>query len=189
MKLNIHLISHPIVESLSSSIRDKTLVNTAKKHALKYVGLFIIYETVRNWLKIYRLTIMQNILRKEITVIDPKESYVIIFNDLNQLSFFNEIQEIVPNSRLKLIEEKEIGENDNTVSKITKLDSHTKIIIAINQLRSKYILSLLEYLMKNHKTKASQIRLACMTCTTNQLINISNIHSNLDIYTTRIVEN
>lgn len=189
MKLNIHIISHPIIEILSNLSKNQAKATTIKNHALRYLGLFMIYETVRSWLKIYRLTVTQALLQKEISVIDPKESYVIIFNNLNELSLFNEVQELIPNNSLNLIEKSEIDKKNEAAIKLPKISSCTKIIITLKQLDSKYVLSLLEYLAKKHNTKLAQIRLICIICTTDQLIDISERYGNLNIYTTKIKQN
>ncbi len=123
---------------------------------MKQLGILTIYETIRNWIKIYKLNIKQKKYEKEITIVDPKESYIIIFNDLKHLSFLNGAQELVPNSNFKLISSEEIDKKENIV-KLPKINSCTKIIVAVHKLNSKYIKKLLGYLIKNkqHKTKSS----------------------------------
>ena len=51
-----------------------------------------------------------------------------------------------------------------------------------------YIKYLIESLNNTHNIKLEQIRLACIECKTNQLIELSELYSNLTIYTTKIIE-
>lgn len=186
MQLKIHLISHPITQSLSSTVKDQKPPIFIKNQALKQLGLLMTYETIRNWLKVYKITIQQKEQKKEIALIDPKESCIIIFNSLKHLTFVHYMQEIIPKNNLKLIKKNEIDSSNNSAIELPFIDSHTKIIITASQLDSSYILNLLEYLTKYHKVKLSQIRLTCITCKIDQLINFKGKYSNLHIYTTKI---
>ena len=182
MKLNIHLISHPLTQNLSSITKNNSSQYNILNQYLKYLGLFIIYETIRTWTIIYKLQIKTNQKKKEIIIIDPKESYTIIFNDLNYVSMFQEIQFILPKIDLKLIEYKNKKELNLSSS------PHHKILIVNDKMDITYIKDIIENLKQTYSINLDQIRLTCIECATTQLIKLSEAYSNLTIYTTKIID-
>lgn len=187
MKLNIHLVSHPIIQSLSSSITNQEILAARKNHTLKHLGLFLTYEAIRTWIKSYKLAIKQTKGLKEMTLIDPKESFIIVFNSIQYLGFFHEVQELIPKSRLELINADAINNSkDITIIEPATINSYTKIIIATYQLKSEYILNLVKQMTEKHKISIRRIRVACIVCKTNELIELSQQYSDLNIYTTAI---
>lgn len=189
MKLNIHILSHPIIQSLSNTIIIKQLTSNLINQRLKELGLFIIYETTRNWLKIYNLKIKQITQEKEISIIDPKESYMIIFNNLKHLSLFQETQILLPKVTLKLIDNHDLNIKNKVLIKIPEINLSTKIIITCYEIEIEYINNLLNYLTKENNININQIRLTCIQCTTDQLVILSKKHAKLNIYTTKIIKN
>ena len=182
MKLNIHIISHPIIQNLSSITTNQTVPSNINNLALKQLGLLILYEAIRNWIKTYRLTIKQINHRKEITIIDPKESFTIVSNVFKYLSLIQDIQFILPNSNFKLIEE-------NNLNHLVEINRNTKIIIVTYKIKLQYILDLLDYFLHKKNIQIHKIRLVCIKCETNQLIEISKKYNKLDIYTTQLINN
>lgn len=189
MKLNIHLMSHPVIQHLSNIIMDKPLKSYIDYQISRQLGLLITYETIRNWLTTYKLTIKQIKKQKEITIIDPKESYLIIINDIDSLSLLQEIKLLIPKSKLELIYNYDTNKNNKYRNKFKKLDSYTKIIMINNRIEVGYVVNILDYLTKNNNIKIHQIRLTCIRCETNQLIAISKEYAELNIYTTKIIDN
>ena len=186
MKLNIHIISHPIIQNLSSLIINQAFPPNINNLILKQLGLLILYETTRNWIKTYQLTIKQINYKKEITIIDPKESFIIISNTLKYLSLIQDIQFILPNSYFKLIED---NNNNVKLNQSLELNHNTKIIMIIYKITLKYILNLLDYFLYKKNIQIHKIRLICIQCETDQLIEISKKHNKLNIYTTQIINN
>ena len=182
MKLNIHLISHPLTQNLSSINSNMSLQYNILNQYLKYLGLFIIYETIRTWTIIYKLKIKTNQKKKEVIIIDPKESYTIIFNDLNYISMFQEIQLILPKIDLKLVEYK------NKKQLNLSYNTYHKILIVNDKMDITYIKDLIKDLKYTYNINLNQIRLACIECATTQLIKLSETYNNLTIYTTKIVD-
>lgn len=189
MKLNIHLMSHPIIQHLSNTIIDKKLKSYNTYQILRQLGLLITYETIRNWVTTYKLTIKQIEKEKEIVIIDPKESYLIILNDLDALSLLQEIQLLIPKIELELIHNDDISKKNQYRNKLKKIDSSTKIIMINNKIEVGYVTDLLDYLTKKNNIKINQIRLTCIECETNQLLDISKDYAELNIYTTKIIDN
>lgn len=193
MKLNIYLLSHPLIQNLCN-VADESLTQTKiNNNTNKLLGLFIIYETIRKWIKVYHLTIKQVRLTKEKVIIDPKESYIIIFNNLNLLSTFQEIQSLLPKINLELIKEDEI--NENTICQLIhptqKNRLYTKIIIVNYEIDINYVSKLVDLLINQRNISIDQIYLTCIKCKTNQLIELSKseLYKNLAIYTTKIIKN
>lgn len=188
MKLNIHLISHPLIQNLSTTVNNKILPSNITNQALKYLGLFTLYETFRRWIKVYRLTIKQIQCKKEIVITDPKESYTIIFNDLYYLSMFQEIQLLLPKINLKLIQSNEINTINNSLSLFKDVSLSTKVIIVNYKIDKYYIQYLVDHFINKENININQIYLICIICHTSQLTQLSKQYDNLTIYTTQIIK-
>nr|YP_007878167.1 uracil phosphoribosyltransferase or UMP pyrophosphorylase [Calliarthron tuberculosum]AGA63778.1 uracil phosphoribosyltransferase or UMP pyrophosphorylase [Calliarthron tuberculosum] len=191
MKLNIHVLSHPIIQHLSSLTKEKNLPSNIKNYRLRQLGLFLLYETIRNWIKTYRLTIRKINKKKNITIIDPEESYTIITNTNGDLSLIQELQCLIPKCNINLIPIKILNSIDITnLNQITEnIDSYTKIIIVSNSIDIQYISKLMLYLTNIKNLKIEQIRLTSINCKTDYLIEISKTYPTLHIYTTEINRN
>lgn len=182
MKLNIHLISHPLTQNLSSISSNISSQYSILNQYLKYLGLFIIYETIRTWTITYKLKIKTNKKKKDFIIIDPKESYTIIFNNLDYISMLQDIQFILPKMDLKLVKHK------NKEQLNLSYNDHHKILILNNKMDVIYVEDLIEKLKYTHNINLNQIRLACIECATAQLIQLSEKYSDLTIYTTKIID-
>ena len=189
MKLNIHLVSHPIIQSLSSIATNKPFPSNIVNYTLKQLGLLVTYETIRNWLKTYTLTIRQTNYKKTITIPDPKESYIIIFNQIHCLNLFQDIHLLLPKCELKLINNENIHIDNSQSITWPDINSHSKIIIINYDLELEYVLSVLCKLTCDQQININQIRLTCITCKTSQLVIIGNKYNKLNIYTTKIINN
>lgn len=186
MKLNINLVSHPIIQSLSSIAVNKSFPPNIMHQILKQLALLIGYEILRNWIKIYRITIQQTQAIKTISMIDPKESYVFISNEITWLTFFQDMQLILPDCKLQLIQHQDITGANIAFTKCKEIKAHSKIIIINHNLDAEYILKILHRFVTQYQMNIDQIRIACITCKINQLVKISNQHSKLHIYTGKI---
>lgn len=188
MKLNIHIISHPLIQSLSNITKNSVLQSRNTNQATRQLGLFIIYETIRKWIKVYKLTIQQIKKKKDIIIVDPKESYTLIFNDIHLLSMFQEVQLLLPKVHLQLVKENSL--NQKNIILFNEIDNFKdkKIIIIDYEINLIYIESILSYLLLNKKITLNQIYIACITCATDQLIGISEKYNDLNVYTTKIIK-
>ena len=187
MKLNIQLMSHPIMQSLTELIiNDEKGINT-QDSIVKNLGLLIIYETIRNWIKVYRLKIKRIKLHEEITTIDPKESYIIIINSLQYFNYFHEIQNLIPQINFQLIRETEINKKNIMLSDYVEVNQYTKIIITLRKLNTEYVTNLIDCLIKNKNMSSDKINLISIICTKDQIIKLSQKHSHLSLYTAKIL--
>lgn len=182
-------MSHPLIKHLSNVVINNKLEPYSNNNyqILRQLGLFITYETLRNWLKTYKLTIKQIKKTQEIIMIDPKELYIIIFNDLQYLSFLQEIQLLIPTIQLKLVYSDELNQKNKYKNLLEQVNSCTKVIIINYNIELEYVTTLLNYLMNSNKITITQIRLICIKCNTNELICISKQYANLNIYTTKVI--
>lgn len=190
MKLNIHIISHPIIQNLSHVASD-SIATSKTNQVSKHLGLLIIYETIRNLLKVYKLTIKKITCKKEIVIIDPKESYTLIFNSLHLLTLFQDIQSLLPKVDLQLIKNRELEELNRDEEILKNIHIKTKIIIINNEINLKYLKKLMNSLVNSRKVQLHQIFLTCIRCEATQLIQISKdqFYKDLNIYTTQIIKN
>lgn len=184
MKLNIHIISHPIIQYLSSASKENNIQINIKKQILKQLGLFLSYETIRNWLQTYNLTVQTVNETKNITLINPKESYTIIANKLEDFNLIQELQYLLPKCQFSFIPTN-MTKNINSLCIKKQINNWTKVIIISYSIELEYVKELLQELIKQ-KIKIHQIRLSCINCHTDQLIQLSNIYPSLNIYTTEI---
>ncbi len=188
MKLNIRLMSHPIIQSICEKFTHQETFSCITDQSLKNLGLLIIYETMRNWIKTYKISIQQMQSRGDFIITDPKESYIIIFNNLKHLSFFYEIKDLLPKSELILIRENEAASRSSNASiELPKINSCTKIIISLSQLNAVYAIEVIRELIKQYKVQISQIRLTSIICREDELIKLGEQYSYLNVYTSKII--
>jgi len=188
MQLNIHLMSHPIIQGLCEKIMYQETLFQSKDQNMKNLGQLAIYETVRNWLKIYKINIQQIESMQDFTVPDPKESYIIIFDNLKNLSFFYEVKDMLPKSTLELISNDKMTNANKRISiKSDDIKSCTKIIIFLNKLNATYAREIIKRLAEEYKIQINQIRLTSIICKKDELIKLGHEYKSLNIYTSRII--
>ena len=189
MKFNIQVISHPLIQYLSNTSTNSSMAFNIRNQATRYLGLFILYETLRKWITVYQLTIKQIKLKKRISLLNPKESYLIIFNNLNYLNMFQEIQLLLPKVNLQLAQYKNISiMNIDSIKCSNTLNE--KIVIVNEELDTDYVKDLINSLVNKKGIKINQIYLTCIKCTTNQLVQLgeNKRYKDLHVYTTQIIE-
>lgn len=187
MKLNIHVASHPIIRHFSEIIIHHKTAGDIKNYEKKHFGLLLSYEAIRGWIQIYKLNIKQVKSRQKITIIDPKESWIMILNSLKYFSYFSEIENLLPKISLELVREDEVNIIDKIPSKLAGANVYTKAIIALHELNSEYTAAILEYLIEKQKMQIHQIRLIATLCRKDQMIQLSQKYSDLNIYTSKIL--
>lgn len=185
MKLNIHVISHPIIKNLSEVIVHHKTHGHTTNHKKRNFGLLIMYEAIRDWLKIYSLHVKQLRSKQPITIIDPKESCVIILNSMQYFNYFCELDNLLPRIQFKLVSTDGISETSKDYA-FNDINQYTKVIIALHQLNSEYVINLTECLIKKSGIRIDQIRLISILCREDELIKLSQTYKRLRIYTSRI---
>ena len=183
MKLNIYTISHPIVQQLSSAVKQKNLISNVRHQWLRQLGLLLIYETIRSWLNIYQVTIKKINYIEDTVIMDPKESYIIIANTDVDLSLIQEAQYLLPQCHINLANSKDYIKNMQQYSQIKYLNKNVKIIIISAELDADYILETVHKLVQTQNISIKQIRIACIKCETEKLVNINQNYPMLNIFT------
>ena len=191
MKLNIYTISHPIIQLLSNNRQNRKLKSQISHIFSKQLGQFLIYETSRDWISIYKLKIKQIDKIKELIINDKKESHIVMTNTTMNLDIIQQAQYILPNCEISLIYfNKDINYllTDLNFSYMpNRISAFTKILIISNYISAKTFIKLMDYLIKNKNINIEQIRLISIICESTQLVKISKKYPKLNIYTTKIV--
>lgn len=189
MQLNIYLIDHPIIQSLSKSIRADQRENKFQIQNYKYIGLILIYEISRKWITVHSLYIKKIKYTKEIILPKNQEKYYICtpihdtYQMLSELScILPQVQIIDTANDIKLFK-------NNLQSCINKSNSkNIKIIILETILYNTYIIELIKYLNKEELIPITNIHIGCITCYNTILNLIGQHYSQLKIYTTKIIQ-
>ncbi|CCP38072.1 uracil phosphoribosyltransferase or UMP pyrophosphorylase (plastid) [Chondrus crispus] len=184
MRLNIYLISHPIIKQLSLAIINTNLNN---KHVYqdnaKLLGRLLIYETVRKWMTIHYISIKNIDSKKELYKFDRKESYRILANLVECADIVSDINTILPQMYLEHVNSNNHNQNSYKDINIIKKE---KIIIIEKFLNNYSIIRLLDYLLIEKKVQISQIKIMCITCSNNICEYLGNKYQSLEIYTTKM---
>nr|YP_010199495.1 hypothetical protein LK036_pgp012 [Gracilariopsis tenuifrons]UAD89353.1 hypothetical protein [Gracilariopsis tenuifrons] len=191
MQLNIHIIIHPIIQKLANEIiYHKSYKNKIYNENEKTLGILILYETLRTWIKIYNFYIKKVSFLKEGNYINRHEKYLIITNLIEYHNFIVEAQKILPKTFLKHIDFSRNNTHNEYI--LNNIDSHDlvkyKIIIFEKFLNNYTIIQLLNYLSKNSKLNLDTIKIICITCNHKVLKEIGKKYPKLSIYTTKIIQ-
>lgn len=184
MRLNIYLISHPIIKQLSLAIINTKLNNKQiYQYDAKLLGRLLIYETVRKWITIHYIYIKNIDSQKELYKFDPKESYRILANLVECADIVSDINTILPQMCLQHVNSNNHNKNSYKYINIIKKE---KIIIIEKFLNNYSIIRLLDYLLIEKKVQVSQIKIMCITCSNTICEYLGNKYQSLEIYTTKM---
>nr|QOS04516.1 uracil phosphoribosyltransferase [Sarcopeltis skottsbergii] len=184
MRLNIYLISHPIIKQLSLSIINTSLKNKQiYQYNAKLLGCLLIYETVRKWIIIHYISIKNIDSKKELYKFDAKESYIILTNLTECGDIVSDINTILPQMYLQHINFNNYYEDNYIHLNMIKKE---KIIIVEKFLNNYSIIRLLDYLLLEQKVRISQIKIICITCSHSICEYLGNKYQSLEIYTTKM---
>ena len=195
MRLNIYLISHPIIQKLSNQIRYSIHHQSPSQHEyskFQQLHIFLIYEVVRKWIKTCKVYIQHVDFIKDLYLFDSKESYIILTNLMNCGNILPYIHSLLPQVYIQHInfDHKFITNiNENYFdSSILNVIKEKKIIIMDNFLTYS-IIKLLDYLTIQKDIKVQQVKIICITCTNKILEQIADRYPLVNIYTTKIYTN
>jgi len=188
MKLNIYIISHPLIKILTTGIisyesNHSKITSRYKNH--QYLGILLIYEILRKWIKISNIYIKKLDYIHEISIIDNDQKNYIITNIIDNYHTITEIEKLFPQTELKHININNLQSWEKI--NIQYINSKTNLIILENFLNNENILNLIHYINTIHKINHSCIKIACITCTNKILEKISTRYTDLNIYTTKII--
>lgn len=190
MPLNIYKISHPLIERLSNKIiHESTAFNKATNIDYKELGKLLIYEATRKKLKIHKIYIKNLNKTKELCILDPKITYIIITDLIHYHSIVTEIETILPKIKLSHYDfhKHKLQLNQNTISET--ITTNHKIIIITKILDNYYIIDLLNHLLLEKHVKLDQVQIICIACKNKVLNKIGKKYPYLNVYTAKILNN
>nr|YP_009391338.1 uracil phosphoribosyltransferase [Dipterocladia arabiensis]ARW59482.1 uracil phosphoribosyltransferase [Dipterocladia arabiensis] len=190
MLLNIYLVSHPIIKLLSNSIITPK-INQKHTYYLdynhKYIGLFLIYETMRKYIDIQSMYVKKISYLQEINLLNNKKEYYIITNLVNTYHAIGDLQILIPNIKIINIDyNKQILKN-KIEQEINPINKNQNIIIFTNILDENWTIELINYLITIKNITPKDIHLTCITCYNRILEILGKKHPNLNVYTTKII--
>nr|WCH56222.1 hypothetical protein [Calliblepharis sp.] len=189
MPLNIYIISHPIINKLSTDIiYSEKKDNQLYTHVYNQINFLLIYELLRKWIKIQNLYIKDIDYIKEISIFDPKESYLLFTNLENCCDIINNLKTIIPKLYLIHTYTNENKENYIKIHPNFNYDiKNNKIIIMEKILNNYSIINFIDNLINKYQITSTSIKIICIACNNNILKVINNKYSTLEIYTTKII--
>nr|YP_010902577.1 hypothetical protein REP52_pgp005 [Hypnea nidifica]WCH54432.1 hypothetical protein [Hypnea nidifica] len=189
MPLNIYIISHPIISTLSSQIiyqkNDKT-----HRSIYNEMNFLLIYELLRKWITVKKIYIKNVDYIKEISIFNPKESYTLFANLEKCCNIIDHLKTLIP--KLSIVHTDIYqDENYNTRiyynSKKEKKLTNSRIIIIEKILNNNSIINFINELINKYNIKITSIKIICIACNNKVLELINKKYSNLEIYTTKII--
>lgn len=189
MKLNIYIISHPIIKILSHNAYNNHIetINTSNQQENEsQIMLFLIYETLRKLIYITNIYINKLDYIKQISMIDYQQKNYIITNIVENFNLLTSIYNKFPQT---YITHYNINETYTNLIKEKDLNNKTNIIIIEKFLVEDNIITLIKHIKNNMKIKEKQITIACITCTNQIIEKISQYYNEINLYTTNIIYN
>nr|YP_010986291.1 uracil phosphoribosyltransferase [Pachymeniopsis lanceolata]WOL37209.1 uracil phosphoribosyltransferase [Pachymeniopsis lanceolata] len=188
MRLNIYIVSHPIIKQLSSQIMNPTLISqNMYNESCKQLGSLMIYEVMRRWMTIQNIYIKQINHIQTICTLKKEESYIILTDLVDSYNFVTDALNLIPGVELQHISLKQKVDNDHNFIINTNYKKQQKIIIINLHIDNDILINFLDYLTKEKHVKITQIKIICVTCKHQLLEKIGNKYADLSIYTTKIL--
>ena len=187
MKLNIYVISHPIIQILHNQNNENHIVKALEIKNKSKIMLFLIYEILRKLIDINNIYICKLNHIQKLSIMNSQQENYIITNIINNYNLLQEIYETFPQTN---IIHYHINNNySNLINNIKNLNEKTNIIIMEQFLMEDNIINLLKYIKNDIKIKEKQITIVCITCTHQILEKISQYYNAINLYTTNIIYN
>jgi uracil phosphoribosyltransferase len=191
MNLNIHTINHPIVRNLISYVCNTKTNIIETREILNQLSYILLYEATRKPIKLLDLYIKKLNSISEITLF-PKKISQIVFNEIHTSPILDKrIYNIIPKAIvLPFFHQNSIKDSKyikiNIESKLNLIESNSQIFILQLHLNTDTILGIFN-LIETKQIEIKQIQILCIMCSIEELQKISQRYSNLNIYTTKII--
>nr|YP_009300444.1 hypothetical protein BI106_gp164 [Campylaephora sungminbooi]AKU47363.1 hypothetical protein [Campylaephora sungminbooi]ALN11810.1 hypothetical protein 198 [Campylaephora sungminbooi] len=187
MKLNIYVISHPIIKILHHNTYENNIIKSAEIQNESKIMLFLIYEILRKLIDINNVYIHKLNYIQKLSIMNSQQKNYIITNIINNYNLLKEVYDTFPHTH---ISHYNANDNDNyIIDTIKNINDQTNIIIIEKFLVEDQIINLLKYIKNDIKIKEKQITIACITCTHQILEKISQYYKEINLYTTHIIYN
>nr|QHO64075.1 Phosphoribosyltransferase [Lympha mucosa] len=190
MNLNIYTINHPIVRNLISYIYNTETNIIERREILSQLSYILFYEATRKSIKLINLHIKKLNSIVEIALL-PKKISQIIFNEIHASPILcKKIYDIIPKAIVLPFYTNSIKDTKyikiNIENHLNLIESHSQIFILQIYLNTD-ILCEIFHLIEAKKIKIEQIQVLCIVCSIEELQKTSQKYSNLNIYTTKII--
>nr|YP_010986089.1 uracil phosphoribosyltransferase [Polyopes affinis]WOL37007.1 uracil phosphoribosyltransferase [Polyopes affinis] len=189
MQLNIYIISHPIIQQLSSQITcSTTKTDNTYNRTCKQLGFLMIYEVMRTWMQVQNIYIKKINQTKQLCILKKEESYIVFTDLINSHNIITEAIDLIPQVELNHVnfEQKSIPNENIHYSSQVEIKQKQKVIIINLKFNNNKIIHFLDYLIIKKHVKISQIKIICITCKHQVLEKMGNKYPALNIYTTNI---
>nr|WMP12365.1 Uracil phosphoribosyltransferase [Laurencia verruciformis] len=187
MQLNIYSISHPIIQLLSNKTTIKNKNNILSSCYYKNIGLLLMYEILRKYIKIQNVYIKSLYSTKELKLISYDEKYLIFTDISNNYEMISGIKTLIPNIDIININYINITNEQNPTKEIEKVSANTQIFILEEQLKNINIISIIKYITLIYQIPINQINIACIRSDQTILKQLGNIYPKVKVYTTQIL--
>nr|YP_009400022.1 uracil phosphoribosyltransferase [Tolypiocladia glomerulata]ARW69841.1 uracil phosphoribosyltransferase [Tolypiocladia glomerulata] len=184
MQLEIYKISHPIIQTIINKL--DRYHNNELKYYNKYIGLLIIYEILRKYIKIQKLYIKKVRGIKEIDIIDKKNKYLILTDISKTYNMINEMEYIFNHAKIVHINYDNRKTIEYSIDNL-KIDINNTYIFIIEKITEKEkVLGLIEYLEIIKKIPSDKISIGNIISNNKILEKIGTKYPKLKVYTTKI---
>nr|YP_010903770.1 hypothetical protein REP92_pgp005 [Hypnea wynnei]WCH56622.1 hypothetical protein [Hypnea wynnei] len=191
MPLNIYIISHPIISTLSTQIIYSIQKNNKINESIyNEINFLLIYELLRKWIKVKNIYIKDINYIKEISIYNPKESYILFANLEKCYNIINSLKILIP--KLSIIHTNTYKDKNYNTKIHYKYNQekhlkNSKIIIVQQVLNNKSVINFIHELINHYNVHITSIKIICIACNSKILEIINKKYTNLEIYTTKII--
>ena len=190
MRLNIYIISHPIIKLLSNSII-YTKNDYSYLYHYKYIGLLLIYEIMRKYLIIQSVYIKKVYYIRQIYQIGLKERYYIITDIVKTYNIITDIKLLMPDIEIININNNNTSQHFldlENIKELSLINYNKNVIILDSVLYESTFIDLITYIIKNTTISINNIQIACLACYNELLDKLGYEYPNLNVYTTKIIK-
>lgn len=186
MKLNIYLLSNPILKILSQyAINNSNKQNNVILPEEKLLSFLIFYESTRKWIHIEKLYIKKIKSIKTLYTFESITSYYLITNLKQTYSMLESIKQLIPQLIIFHIDSHNISEEYIQKDLFSNVNNH--IIIFEKFINNYNIIDYLNLITKKYNILMTQITILSFSCHNKILDKIAQKYPKLNIYTTEII--
>lgn len=188
MKLNIYIISHPIIQIFNNHITQNqynTSSNISDNIYHSKIMIFLIYELFRKTILIQNIYINKLDTITHLVKMNSMQKNYVFTNIIENFDIIHEISITFPQTEIQHY-------NTNKTSHLIHINkcnfNNIANIIIVEKFLDKYdIIRFLEYLINHINIEEKQIIIACITCNNQIIERISEKYNHIRLYTTQII--
>jgi uracil phosphoribosyltransferase len=193
MPLNIYTINHPLVRVWTSYFCNTNMHISAEEiiEIIHKIGIVLIYESTRKSLNTNNFYIKKLESIIEVNLFSQQSFCSVISEMYLSQILSKDISYLVPNSKVYTIHpclqnnKWVVSQDYNSVPQ--NLINHQNIVVIEQYLATGKILAIIDLLLHRHAL-IKNIQICCILCHTEAFKAISKRYPNLNIYTTKIID-